>query len=267
MWGVGLYGCWATYKMKQITFILVIIILGLGCSEKQQSNSNQIESKNNSTSTVPHSEFAEKELDKESTDTILERNNPKSLDLSKHQIFIDTTRNSEFYDNLKNWSESKWDIQSINSSLKEINKGYKPIPIDLKDFPTHFITLRKLNGDFVLYDRCDGIDPRFEIRDTAFIFYGPLESDAETILNLITLTDTEIKLELKTYKSKSDDQKSFLTIDKLEDTIYRMTYKNGTFDRTVYLTTVDKIKDFDMVVNNCPTMKMLEFDGFDKKEK
>lgn len=198
-------------------------------------------------------------------DTILERNNPKSLDLSKHQIFIDTTRNSKFYNDLKSWSESKWDRQSINSSLKEINKYFQPKKIDLKNFPAHFITLRKLNGQFVLYDRCDGIDPRFEIRDTAFIFYGPLESNVESISRMISLTDNSIELELRTLQSKANNQKAKLKIEKIEEFIYKLTYKNQTFVRTEYVTVIDGIEKFDLIVNNCTTMKMMEFDGFDKK--
>ncbi|HBF21700.1 MAG: hypothetical protein CMI36_14920 [Owenweeksia sp.] len=206
-------------------------------------------------------------LEETEEDTILERNDPNSLDLSKHQIFIDTTRNSTFYESVKQWGESKWDKQSIKSSLNAINKDFKPKQIDLKNFPSHFITLRKFNDQFVLYDRCDGIDPRFEIRDTAFIFYGPLESDAESISNIISLTNNSIELELRTFQAKSNDQKSRLKIEKIDDFIYKMTYKNQTFDRVEYLTTVDGIEKFDLVVNNCPTMKMMEFDGFDEEGK
>lgn len=206
-------------------------------------------------------------LEKAEIDTILERNNPNSLDLTKHQIFIDTTRSSEFYERLKNWEQSKWDKRTIESYLGEINKDFQPEQIDLKEFPSHFITLRKVNDQFVLYDRCDGIDPRFEIRDTAFIFYGPLESDAESISKMISLTKKSIELELRTFQAKSSDQKSSLKIERIDDFIYELTYRNQTFDRVEFLTTVDGIEKFDLVVNNCPTMKMIEFDGFDEEEK
>ena len=206
-------------------------------------------------------------LEETEEDTILERNNPNSLDLTKHQIFIDTTRSSKFYERIKNWKQSKLDKRTIESYLFEINKGSQPEQIDLKEFPSHFITLRKLNDKFVLYERCDGIDPRFEIRDTAFIFYGPLESDAESISKMISLTNNSIELELRTFQAKSSDQKSRLKIERIDDFIYKLTYKNQTFDRVEYLTTIDGIEKFDLVVNNCTTMKMMEFDGFDEEEK
>ena len=250
--------------MTRLTFILAIIILTISCAENREPKSTQSES----TSKIDSAADRPRTLLEESEeDTILERNDPNLLDLSKHQVFIDTTRNSTFYESVKQWSESKWDKQSINSSLNAINKDFKPKHIDLKDFPSHFITLRKLNDQFVLYDRCDGIDPRFEIRDTAFIFYGPLESDAESISKMISLTDNSIELELRTFQAKSNDQKSRLTIEKIDDFIYKLTYKNQTFDRVEYLTTINGIEKFDLVVNNCPTMKMMEFDGFDEEEK
>lgn len=229
---------------------------------KSKSTQSEATSKIDSAADRPQTLLEEAE-----EDTILERNDPNSLDLSKHQIFIDTTRNSEFYESVKNWSESKWDKQSIDSYLNTINKDFQPKKVDLNGFPSHFITLRKLNNQFVLYDRCDGIDPRFEIRDTAFIFYGPLESDAESISKMISLSDNSVELELRTFQAKSNDQKSRLKIDKIDDFIYKLVYKNQTFDRVEYLTTIDGIEKFDLVVNNCPTRKMIEFDGFDEEEK
>lgn len=196
-------------------------------------------------------------------DTILERNNPDSLDLSKHQIFIDTTRSSKFYKDLINWSESKWDIESIKSSVEELSKDFKLKNIEISNFPNHFISLRKLEGNFILYDRCDGIDPRFEIRKGFFIFYGPLESHADLISKIRINSEKRIELELKTHKTFSSDEKSFLIIKKIDDYIYKMEYKSENYNRLYYITTIENIRKFDLVVNNCPSMKMSEFKKFD----
>ena len=255
---------WATFKMKKITFILTIIILTFSCSKNRKSNTTQAELTSKKYLVKNKSKDLQSELKR---NTVLVKYDPKSLDLSKNIIFIDTTRNSIFYKDLKKWSESKLDKKTINSSLKAINKDFKPKKINLKSFPNHFITLRKLNNQFVLYDRCDGIDPRYEIRDSAFVFHGILESDAESISKMILLTENSIELELKTIKAKSNDQKSILKIKKIDDLVYKMTYKNQTFERVEYLTTVDRIEKFDLIVNNCPTMKMREFKGFDVEEK
>ncbi len=250
--------------MTRFTFLLTILILTVSCTENMKSKSTQIVTSTKSDSEINRTKTL---LEEAEVDTILERNNPNFLDLSKHQIFIDTTRSSVFYERVKNWRQSKWGKRAIDSYLNEINKDFQPEKVDLKDFPSYFITLRKLNDQFVVYDRCDGIDPRFEIRDTAFIFYGPLEPDAESISKMISLSDNSIELELRTFQAKSNDQKSILKIVKVDDFVYKLFYKNQTSDRIEYLTTVDGIERFDLVVNNCPTMKMMEFDGFDKEEK
>lgn len=251
--------------MIRITFLLSVLILLIGCKENEQSKSYQDEpnAKLDSASSQHWTSLAES-----LKDTILERSSPRALDLTKHQIFIDTTRNSKFYQSLKNWKESIWDKKAINSTLNLLNEDFKPIQVDLKSFPNHFITLRKLNDQFVLYDRCDGIDPRFEIRDSVFIIYGPLESHAEPISRMISITDDSIELELKTFQLRSHDEKSRLNIKRVEDFIYKLSYSslyNGkTYIRNEYLTTIDAIQKFDLVVNNCPIIKVREFDGFDE---
>ena len=115
-----------------------------------------------------NTEFGEN-IQKISKDTIIERNNPKSLDLSKHQIFIDTTRNSEFYKKLKNWTKSELDIKEITNSSKKHNVRFPEKLINLKIIPNYFISLRKLNNEFILYDRCDGIEQRYEITENLFV--------------------------------------------------------------------------------------------------
>jgi hypothetical protein len=240
--------------MTRLTSILTILILTFSCTDNQRSNSTQGET----SAEIDSAAISSKTLLEEfAEDTILERNNPNSLDLSKNQVFIDTTRSSKFYESIKNWSASKFAEQEISSILNTINKNFQPKQVDLKDFPSRFITLRELNKEFVLYDRCDGIDRRFEIRDTAFIIYGPLESNAESISKLILLSDKSVELELRTYHAKSNR----LRIDKIDGFIYKLVYD----DEVQYLTTIDRIGKFDLVVNNCPIIKMVEFDGFDEE--
>lgn len=189
-------------------------------------------------------------------DTILEKNNPDFLDLSKHQIFIDTTRKSDIYKNILLWKESDLDRELINASIKELGGGLKINSIQINDFPIHYITLRRLNNEFVLYDPCDGIAPRFAIKKNAFVFYGPLESYAEVIISSNLISKNKVRLELKTHASLSPDQRSIIEIERMEDFLYRMTYQNKNIKEAHYLTSVDYIKDFDVVVNHCPTKKM-----------
>ena len=195
-------------------------------------------------------------------DTILEKNNPKNIDLSKHQLFIDTTRNSENFEKLVNWKPNRFDNDAIAYHEKEISKKHKPIKIDLKQFPKHWISLKKLNNEFVIYEPCDGNTTAFEINESSVLFFYQLEPDADLITGLKKITKNEISLELRTIPQKTGTEKTELTIKPTEfENVYLLTYSFGEW----YVTPKEKVSEFDIVVNHCPTMKRMEFNGFDKE--
>ena len=195
-------------------------------------------------------------------DTILETNNPKNLDLSKHQLFIDTTRNSETFKKLINWKPNRMDNDAISYHEKEIAKKHKPIKIDLKQFPRQWISLKKLHNEFVIYEPCDGNTTAFEINESSVLFFYQLEPDADLISELRKITENEIELELRTVPQKTETEKTELTIKPTEfENVYLLTYSFGEW----YVTPKEKVSEFDIVVNHCPTMKRMEFKGFDKK--
>ena len=88
--------------MRRFSFILSILFLTICCTELKKSESSQGEE---TTKILSKADQTQTLFEEAVEDTIVERNTPSSLDLSKHQIFIDTTRNSIFYKNIKNWSE------------------------------------------------------------------------------------------------------------------------------------------------------------------
>ena len=200
-------------------------------------------------------------------DTILERTNPKFLNLNEHQIFIDTTRNSKFYLEIKNWKKSKYDYQNIEEYLKSLNNNFEVKSIDLKKFPKKFIRVRKLNGEFVLYNRCDGIDFRFELLKNQFIIYGIWESEVHIISKIIELKKDYLKLELNSINSRTRFQKSYLEIKRKESLIFELNFENESRNLSLLITTIDKINEFELVVNHCPKMKMPEFENFDGMKK
>jgi hypothetical protein len=195
-------------------------------------------------------------------DTILEKNNPKNLDLTKHQLFIDTTRNSENFKKLINWKPNQMDNDAISYHLKEIAKKHKPIKIDLKQFPRHWISLKKLNSEFVIYEPCDGHTTAFEINENSILFSYQLEPDADLISELRKITESEIELALKTVPQKTETETTELIIMPTEfKNVYLLTYSFGEW----YVTPKEKVSEFDIIVNHCPTMKRMEFKGFDKE--
>lgn len=200
-------------------------------------------------------------------DSILKRTNPKFLNLEKSQIFIDTTRNSEFYSKIKNWKKSKYDLDITKDYLEGLNKEFNGINIELKEFPKNFVMLRKLNGEFILYDRCDGIDLRFELTKNKFFIYGTWEPAVHTISKVIELERDYLKLELNSLKSRTKFQKSYLEIKRKNNLIFELSFKNELRNLNLHLTTIDKINQFDLVVCHSPNVKGFEYEYFDGMKK
>ena len=235
--------------------IYIVLLLGILLSCKQKTEPKKTENKS--------TEIPVWKID---LDTILEKNNPKNLDLSKHQLYIDTTRNSEIYNKLSNWKLNRNDNDAISYYEKEISKKHKLIKIDLKDFPRHWISLKKLNNEFVIYEPCDGQTPSYSINETSVVFVHQLEGDADLISEIKNLGENEISLELRTIPQKTESEKAELTIKPTEfKNVYELTYSFDDIINKQFVTPNEKVSEFDIIVNHCPTRKRMEFNGFDKE--
>ena len=87
-------------------------------------------------------------------DTILEKNNPKNLDLSKHQLFIDTTRNSETFNSLEiskpnqniiNHSDEDYDIPTWLFVLPPSLFNYVPLCILIVSYCMIWVKIKRSN--------------------------------------------------------------------------------------------------------------------------
>ena len=195
-------------------------------------------------------------------DTLAEKNTPQALDYAQHQLFIDTSRTSTHCTQLKNWQPSQWDHQAVQSSLKAINNHFQPQKVTVESFPTHFITLRKYQNEWILYDRCDGMDRRLELRDTAVVFYGPLESYGASIEKVLVQSGQTLALQIKLHPN-AEPQSRQLKITQLESFVYNIMLYELPFGQMRYATVPEAIDQFDLLVNHCPTQKVIEFDDFD----
>jgi len=195
-------------------------------------------------------------------DSILERTDPRTLDLNKHQLFIDTTRNSEFYQKYSERKLNKHENRIVEQYFNEISKKYKPKKIDIGKFSKQWVSLKKLNNKFVIYDPCDGNTLSYEITENAVIFYHQLESDLDVIFNLDKLSCNSIELELRTTQEKIKSEKPTLSIKPTGlENVYLLTYNM----EKQFVTPREKVSKFDLVVNHCPKIKAAEFNGFDKE--
>lgn len=202
----------------------------------------------------------------EEIDTIIERNNPNSIDLSRHQLFIDTTRTYIYYERMRNWKPLKNTPPTTIDYINELIKDNNPKIFDLKDFPRIWVTLRKFKDDFILYDRCDGGDPAYGFTDSTFNIYGPHEFEARLITKLIKLSEKEIEIESGTFIENNLERKVKLSIHKTEkQDIYILIYETGNSIEKSFITPIEYLRSFDLLVNHCPINKVIEFtDKFDE---
>lgn len=231
--------------MKLAILLILLLVLGCGIESNTQSNSDSLE-------THVYLENIQ--------DTLLEENNPKLLDLSKHQLYIDTTRNSKFYKNINIWKNNIHNTNVLKVYLEELNKLSKSEKIEQNKFINKYIRINKLGDEFYLYDRCDGIDPRYELRDSAFVFLGPLENDAETIKEIYSINSDEIHLQMNTFERKSSNKVSEIRISKTKNRmIYLLEYENQNRVFEEFIVPVEYVGYFDLIVNHCPNMKRDEY--------
>ena len=192
----------------------------------------------------------------ESIDTIVEHNSPSNLDMSRHQLFIDTTRESEYYKS-RNWrhldSANNYVKVLINDLFEEVDKYQK---VELDAFPLTWTVIRKYGEKLVLYDRCDGSDPFYRISDSTLNVYGPLEFNAYIITDVFEKTKEQVILELLDH----DNSKLTFSITELDRAgVYCLNFKSDTIDETVFVIPTDKMVDYNLLVNHCPNYKVTEY--------
>ena len=189
--------------------------------------------------------------------------NPANLDLSQPQVFLDTTRTSVFYQQLIDWEPDHQIEALIDEILAEIGHQ-SSTPQNFTGYPTELIQVRRLNGKFVLYDPCDGGPTRFSIQNGAFITYGTHEPTADVIYRTLPSKTNAMKVELRTLLYRSPSQKAllFLRPTRTEHVYVLSVQADGKVQQTVVIP-VDKIPEFDLVVNHCPINKRSEWNGFD----
>lgn len=200
-------------------------------------------------------------------DTIIEKNDPGNLDLSQHQLFIDTAHTSRFYSIIKNWEIDARKEASVgksisNYSARSLFKNKFPL-----DFPREWIKIRKYNGEYLLYERSDGTDTRYEIRDSVVICYLVHESLVTPINEIKKADENGVTLVVATPFSKdtADSSEGTFTIEKtIEENIYKVTFQSEVFELVDYIVSKDVIDNYDLLVNKSPTVRVLEFGEFEE---
>jgi hypothetical protein len=197
-------------------------------------------------------------MDKVETDTLIEKNHPEFLDFSKHQVFIDTSRDSRFYDEITNWTPSFSDSGGVDSYLSEIGEEFDLATLDLNEFPREWIAVHRLADDFVVHNPLNGIDLRIRMTDSSINNYA-MESDAHGFHKIISFSEGELILELRTIKNYSENQVYFTRFTRTNiPHTYKVQFssslKFNDTDRISLFTPLKKIRNFDLVVDSSPQL-------------
>lgn len=193
-----------------------------------------------------------------STDTILEQNSPVLLDLTIHQLFIDTTRNSKYFKQILDWRPNEFDKEGADYYFKEITKKFDSKKFDLKEYSGDWISIHSLDNEYVAYNPSNGIDRRYTLTDSSIVNYA-IEADSDLISKVVSLDKIELILELRTIPQKSKNQISYLRIKKTKIP-YLYSIQNSEsldFDNTEYINLVTRIEDlvkFNLVVSDAPQL-------------
>ena len=205
-------------------------------------------------------------------DTVLAYNAPEFVDSSRHQLFIDTTKSSKYYKEIIDWKPNKFDNQAVEYYFKEISETFDATTVDLKQFPRDWISIYSLDNEFVAYNPINGIDWRFSLTDSSVNHYR-MEADTEAISKVISLSQDELILELRTIKQNTKDQISFIKIKKTKHSyIYvfqRLEYLGfNENDYSNLITPLESLINYNLVVSDAPNLvhSIVQFDKADKSK-
>jgi len=165
------------------------------------------------------------------SDSIPERTEPSALDLKKYQLFIDTTKTSVFY-------------QKLGSAITSEVKKHQNAMFKL-------VEVKKYNDQFLLYQPCDGNIPRYYIAKEAMTIYGQLENNELPLQDFVLKAGNRIL-----FKDKKDKT---LSLKEIDEHVIQLKYGDTP---AVYVTKIENIPQFEMMVNNCLNQKVREFDKF-----
>lgn len=236
--------------MKYISILSIIILFACGNSETSQQKEEQ---------------------SIEAIDTIAELNTPNNLDSSVHQFFIDTTKNSKYFKQIKNWKPNKFDKQGANFYYHEISKNHTPTKDTIKNFPRSFISIHQFNDQLLSFNPINGINHRFTITDTSIIHYR-IEAASELIKNIIKETKNELILELRTIPQIRSNQIEFLRLQRTPIPYIfqasRSTSNNFKKENyQVLYIDLDNLNKLNMLVDDAPFLihHPIQFQSIDKK--
>lgn len=185
-----------------------------------------------------------------------------------HAIYIDTSRNSKYYDWLTDFEFDHYDSLSINESYKYIREKPSVVfqKVNTSSLSKNWVPVYEYKNQFYLYAPSDwGNAGRRLINDSAFVYWymdGPMLYPMKSLKKLDN-GDHQIEI-IEPYDEISSSSK--LTIHPIDPNTGLSVFEFGNeVDEYKYQLYVpaENARQFDMIVNFCESGKQREF-HFDK---
>ena len=185
-----------------------------------------------------------------------------------HAIYIDTTRQSKFYNRLTDFEFDKSDLQLYQGNYQYVKgklpNSFKPGKVDV---PEHWIPVFHYKSNYYLYAPADwGNAGRRLINDSAFVYWYMDGPSPVPISNFKKLSENQYVLEIEPFNSSEKKQQlKIYTIDsETQLSVFEFSDEPEQHRYQLYIPK-ENAKYFDMIVNYCDNQKQLEF-KFDRIE-
>ncbi len=185
-----------------------------------------------------------------------------------HAIFIDTTRDSKYYDRLTDFEFGTFDLQSYEGNYKYFKgqnpKAYKKV--NSTEIPKNWIPVYLYKNHYYLYAPSDwGSARKRIINDSAFVYWymdGPMPIPLTSVRKL---EKDKYIIEMTDFFNKEPTIRK-LTIHQIEPktglSIFEFVDEPKKYKYQLYVP-IESAKQFDMIVNYCDKQKQSEF-NFDQ---
>lgn len=247
--------------MTRHLFILFLILSS--CSGKQTTiNSSNSEIKKSQVNPIQVEDDTSSEA-KMDNDTIFIKR--EITDEYYHVIYIDTTRNSKYYDWLTEFEFNNYDLGAYKGNYQYLKEKYPETfnNVNALDIPENWIPVYSYKNRYYLYAPSDwGNAGKRIINDSAFVYWymdGPLPVPLKSAQKVENGT---IIIEMIELFNDSPTEKT-LTIHQIDPktrlSVFEFTNEPENYKYQLYIP-IESAKQFDMIVNYCKNQKQMELD-------
>ena len=183
-----------------------------------------------------------------------------------HSIFIESDRNSRYYNYISDYSFDEFDGASFNESLDYLKSHQLELQnVSIEDIPRKWIILNQYKGEFYAYKPSDFyFHYKVSITDSAYVDFSGEGPSASKILSFQKMGNNTFQFTLEGMYSHGRE----LLIHMIDKKAGVAVFEDSSTEREkIYYLMVDadKIRDFPLIVNYCESQKHHEFD-FDKPD-